>query len=195
MISRRVGALLLIFSVAAALIAPSSVAFAAADTSCQKQLDLVNYRSSILRSYRQTEAKKYRTQRDQWAARISYASQWVSKDAQKAREALYKYDALHAATDGELAKQINANLYLETKPLDCSAAKQAQVARKLDEIRGYQGKKIVGGNALITKQKKLETRYYKKDFSKASAAMMRKLQAAKAKHPQPTQPKMSIKGS
>jgi hypothetical protein len=161
--------------------------------SCDQKLALVNYRSDILMNYKRRENSRYNTARAQWANRISYASQWIPKDATKARTKLYKYDALHKATDQELDRQIATYRSLSTHPLDCTAAHQAELARRIADIHGLQGKKAVSGNALIAQKKKQETKFYKGDLRKTNASLVKKLHKAKHKHPKPKHGKIDVK--
>jgi hypothetical protein len=161
--------------------------------SCKQQAALLNYRSQLLQVYKKSEDKKYQALHQRWAARISYAGQWVPKDAEKTRDSLYGYVSLHAVTAKEVDKQIKAFRYLEKAPLDCTAAKKAALAKALDAAKGLQGKQVVGGNALISQDKQQETTYLKKDFKKSSDSLIKKLHQEKAKHPQPEFPKLSVK--
>ncbi len=94
---------------------------------CDQKIAKLNYRSSLLEIYKKSENGKHAALHKVWATRISYAGQWVPKDAEKARESLYKYDALHAVTEKEINKQIQDYKYLQKSPLDCSKTKASGI--------------------------------------------------------------------
>lgn len=178
---RRASALCLLIVMALTAQAPAVVSAQssqkpATSLTCDQQVGLVKYRSRLLVVYKQSQDSKYTAFRQQWVTRISYAGQWVPKDAANTRQSLYKYDALHAATDQELNKQIKSYKYLEKASLDCSS-----------------GKKVVGGNALINQAKQKETNFLKKDFKKSGDKLISKLHKQKAKQPKPTHPMLAVK--
>ncbi|MDB5170316.1 MAG: hypothetical protein JWO35_10 [Candidatus Saccharibacteria bacterium] len=177
---------------AIAVFAPSLVSAASSET-CEQKVAKLNYRSELLEIYQKSENDKYTAVHKKWATRISYAGQWIPKDAEKTRESLYEYDALHAATDKEVNKQIGDYRYLEKSPLNCSKSKVATLTKKLDEVKGLKNNKVVGGNALIGQHKKAESEFLKKDFKKSSDGLIQKLHKEKSKHPKPQHPKTDVK--
>lgn len=152
---------------------------------CNQQVALINLRSQLLASYKLSEEKQYKVFRKKWANRITYAGQWVPKESVKARDALYKYDSLHKSLIDEVDKQIKEFQYLETDPVSCAEDKKNTLAIKLEEVNGMDGKKVVGGQALIEKKKKEELKFEKSKFKKATGKMIKKLHAAKEKNPAP----------
>lgn len=160
---------------------------------CQQKATLVNYRSDLLVVMQRSENTKYQAFRAKWNTRITYASQWVPGDAKKTEKQLYKYDAIHAAVNKELTKQIKANRYLEKKPLTCSSKDEAKLSKKVQEIHGYKGKKAVSGNALIAEYQKQENDFANKDFKKSGDKMISKLHKAKQKHSKPQYKSITVK--
>ena len=183
---------LLIQPVSLLAASPSKASSKKTKTTCQEQIALVNYRADLLVAYKKSENIKYQTLRNKWATRISYAAQWVPKDAEKTRKSLYEYDDLHAATNKELSKQINSYRFLQNRPLDCSNARKAELARRVEDIKGLKGKKVVSGNALINQYKKKETKFLKNNFKKTSEKMVNKLHKVKTKDPAPKHPKLRV---
>lgn len=164
-----------------------------ANISCDQKVGVVNFRSKILGAYKSSEDSQYKRERKKLASRIAYAGQWVPKDAEKAREKLYKYDELHKSLNTELDKQIKNYQYLETDPLDCSDAKKDLLSKKLDEINGVKDKKIVGGQALIRQKKNEQQAYVRGDLKSANDNLVKKMHKAKSKHPKPSKPVTSVK--
>lgn len=170
---------------------PPITGFAASKTktpTCQQQVQQVNYRSSILAAYKQTQDKRFNSIHNQWATRIGYAAQWVPGDAQKTRDTLYKYDATHEKLDKDLSAQITAYKSLQTHPLTCSKADQAKLKVRMKDI---QGKK--SGNALLKKDKTAETKFANGEFKQSKTTLLQKLHQARVKHPQPSHPKLAVK--
>ncbi len=165
-----------------------------APRTCPQKLALVQYRTELLSIYKKAEKNKYDTFRYKWATRITYASQWVPGDAEKTRADLYKYDTLHAATLKEINKQLQDDAYHKdhkdstyqaVMSLDCSSAKAAALDRQLTLVDGRQNKKIVGGNALIARNKQQETKFLNQEFKQSSQSLLKKLHQAKAEHVKP----------
>lgn len=156
-----------------------------APVTCSQQVALVKYRSDLLTVYKQSDHAKYKTFRQQWANRIVYASQWVPEDARKTRESLYKYDALHARNLKEIDAQIRAAAGLKKAALGCSGAQKAVLRQKLVDIKGVKDGRVVGGNALISQNKREETKFQNNEFKKSRETLIRKLHAAKVAHPTP----------
>lgn len=183
-----------VLAVVIALQLATAEAATAKKSTCEEKIALINYRSDLLAVYKKTEDKQYQAFYKKWSNRISYAAQWVPKDAEKARAVLYEYDALHAATNKELDKQIRIYRFLGTQPLSCTNIKPVELSKRLEEVNGLKDKKVVGGNALISQHKQQETEFLKKDYRKASEKMIHKLHKAKSKHPKPEHPKLRIRG-
>lgn len=162
-------------------------------TQCEKQLRTVNYRSAALAVYQASENKKYQAVRSKWSERVSYAGLWVPKDAEKARESIYRYDVLRTKTNRELNKQVERYKSLQNKPLDCSVANLANVEKHLAEIKGNANKKQPKGSALIGQLKQTETNYAKGDFKKDMEKVVKKMHDRKKKQPKPEFEKLYIK--
>lgn len=160
---------------------------------CEEQIAAVNYRADLLIAYKKSENQKYQAVRKKWVNRIAYAAQWVPKDAAKTRDSLYKYDAFHAATITEVSTQIKLYRTLEKRPLTCSSAMKGERARRLAAVKGLEGKKVVGGNALINQLQRKETKFLTKDFKKTSDKLVHKLHKEKRKHPKPEHAKLYVK--
>ena len=154
---------------------------------CELRVTLLNNRSKLLENYKRSEDKKYDAQRDKWSKRISYASQWVEKDAEKARSALYEGDKLHKELQNEIDKQIKSYEYLETSPLDCSAENKTKLADALKEVNGVRNRKAVAGQAIIEKQKEAQTEYLNGKFREETDKLIDRLHAEKKKHRAPKQ--------
>lgn len=178
---RKLYALILVVAVFGLFI--PMTAHAAEPTNCQKEAALINYRSSLLTSYKKKENNRYEVFRNRWAGRIQYASQWLTQDAEKARDSLYAYDALHAKTNAELDKQITQFSVYEKDPVGCDASDKARYDTALAAAHG--SKKSLTGNALIRQLKDKESEYQRKDFKKSSDELIKKLHKAKKKHPSP----------
>jgi hypothetical protein len=159
---------------------------------CEQQANIVNYRSTLLKTYKDTQDKRYQRNYNQWATRIRYAGQWVPNDARKARENLYKYRQLHKTMLNEIDRQIQAYQYLETSPLDCSAASKDALAKKVAEVHGVKNKKAVSGNALINKYQNQEVAFANKDMQKSNQKMIKNLHKEKRKHPTPEFSKTAV---
>lgn len=175
-----------------AAVSPSAAA-ATSDAVCEQKIATINYRSELLEVYRKESDAKYQTTHKKWANYISYAGQWVPKDAEKTRASLYAYDTLHAKTNQEVDKQIAANRYLEKQPLTCAAGMRSLVDTKLNEIAGLKGKKAVSGNALIAHNNAEETAYFQKDFKNSTNRLIARLHKAKLKHQQPSHPQTTVR--
>lgn len=153
---------------------------------CEQKAALVNYRSSLLSSYKKSEQQQYVSLRDKWTKRIAYASQWVPKDAEKTLQSLRQYDKLHSDSINEINEQIGAYKSLEKRPMTCTKANQSALEARIKDIEGLDGKKVVGGNAILSQNKKKEADYFNKHFKKDSQAMIRSLHTTKQKNPQPS---------
>ncbi len=195
---------LVLFLVAACLVfVPTSAAIAASSDkpqstaselhSCKQKISKLNYRSALLGIYKKSENKKHQALHKKWAPRISYAGQWVPKYAENTRDSLYEYDELHAISEKEINKQIQDYKYLSKTPLVCTKNNLSTVTKKLEELQGIKNKKVVGGQALISQNKKKETEFLKKDFKKSSDKMVKKLHKEKSKHPKPQHPRLDVK--
>ncbi len=149
------------------------------DGACTQQVALVNNRSRLLTSYKQGEERSYKQTRKKTASRITYAGQWVPKEAEQARSALYRYDDLHRSLIQEVDKQIEAYKYLETDPLDCSDAKKQLLNEKVLEITGTKDRKAVSGQALLQQKKRDATKHVNDAFNEANKRMIKKLHDAK----------------
>lgn len=171
----------------------SSVYAASIPQTCKQKVAKLNYRSALLEVYKKSENGKHEALHKKWATRISYAGQWVPKDAEKARESLYKYDALHAITEKEIDKQIQDYSYLKNSPLDCSKTDAKVLVAKFEDVRGIKDKKVVGGQSLIAQDKTNETVFLKKDFKKSTDSLINKLHKEKSKHPKPQHPKVEAR--
>lgn len=158
---------------------------------CKENVRLLNYRSDLLGVYKKNEDRSYNKVRKLWAERIAYAGRWVEKDAEKARDALYQYDALHAATMKEVDKQIKAYEPLKQNPLDCDKTDPSILKAKIGELNGRKNKKAVSGHALLTSIQKQEAAYVKGDFKKQTETMIDKLH--KAKRGQAQAPNVELK--
>lgn len=162
-------------------------------STCEKQATLINNRSALLRSYKESEANKYKLSRDKWSDRTVYASQWVPKDAEKMRTFIYKNDELYKKVQAEIDTQIEAYKYLETAPLSCSDEPQrAEMAKKLAEVTGITNRKATGGQALLEQLNREKTKYEKDTFKKNSEALVKKLHTAKDKKPVPQHSKITV---
>lgn len=161
--------------------------------SCERKVTLLNNRSRILENYKQSEEKKYQLERQKWAKRIAYSSQWVKGDAEDTRKDLYQYDKLHNALKAEVDKQMGSFKGLETQPLDCSDASKDKRAERFKEVKGVEGKKVVGGQAMIKKLKHEEAQFLNGDFKKSTNKMVTKLHEAKQKHPTPKDKAFEVK--
>ena len=186
-------------AVVVALIAGVSVVASRTDNgpqprrvSCRQQVKLINYRSKLLEKYKESQQNDYTAYRTKWAERISYAGQWIPQQAQEARTELYRYDKLHADTTKEIDRQIKAYRYLEEKPLDCSAAKRAELVKKMDEVQGIKDGKAVGGNALI-KQYEDKEKEFLDQLRETNGSLVSSLHKAKEKQPEPKHAKTPVK--
>jgi hypothetical protein len=162
------------------LAVPVSTSAAGDVQACQKSAALINYRSDLLVAYKKKEQDRYEAFRNRWAGRIQYASQWLSQDAEKARDGLYAYDALHKKTNAELDKQIKQYETYEKAPVGCNAADKKRLDAASADVRG---KKT--GNAAIRQLKDAETAYQRKEFKKITDDMIKKMHSTKKKHPVP----------
>lgn len=152
---------------------------------CEVKVTILNNRSKLLEKYKQSETKKYKLVRDKWSNRVAYASRWVEGDAAKARNSLYNYDKLHENLEKEIDKQIGDYKYLEENPLDCTDSKKAELEDKLKQVAGREGKKVIGGQAMIEQLKNAETKHAQVDFKQTTTEMVDNLHKAKQKHPSP----------
>lgn len=182
-----------------------------AATSCDQQAAVINGRSKLLAVYKRSDDDRYRAFHKRWATRISYASQWVPKDAAALTASLETADSLHAATSQELQTQILAYKQFEARPLTCSSAHQALIKQKLADINGFtvkpptginafiqravhhKSRRVAGGAALIVQDRQAETEWLHKDFDKKSETMLRKLRKQRHKHPEPRHPKTVVR--
>ena len=155
------------------------------DATCAQRVGLLNYRSQLLLSYKDTEAQQYATYRKKWSTRVAYAGQWVKQDAEAARSKLYEMDRFHKVFISEIDKQIDDYRPLETAPLSCAPEQRDEVIKKLTEVQGLDGKKAVGGHALIQEKKKAFVQARKNTFEPASKELVERLHAAKKKTPNP----------
>ncbi len=150
--------------------------------SCELQTALLNNRSQLLSNLKNSENSKYQLQRKKWSKRIGYASQWVKKDAEESRQRLYEYDEIHKKYMTEIDTQIGKYKDLETSPLDCSEDSKSRLADKLKEVDGRDGKKIVGGQALIEKLKQEESKFFEGSFEKSTDKMIKNMRKEKEKN-------------
>ncbi len=161
---------------------------------CENQATILNGRTSLLQAYKAKEDTKYKLERNKWAVRISYGAQWVPKDAEKARDSLYKYDDLHRELNKELDKQINDYKYLLDSPLDCTTEpNKLAVAQKVNELTGMVEGKAESGQALLEKLKYAEVKHANGDFKKTSENLVKSMHKAKKKSPKPSNQKLELK--
>lgn len=156
-------------------------------STCEKQVPFLNLRAQLLERLRYKQDQAYLSKRKVWSQRIAYSGQWVPKDAEKAREALYKYDQAHKAYSDELDKQKDIFIPLETNPLNCTDAKKADREKyyKLSKGESKNKGKDLSGQYKLFRLAKNETKYSKQEFKKVSEKMMKNQQKAKKKNPKP----------
>jgi hypothetical protein len=165
---------------------------AASVSACERQMTLINYRSQLLTAYQKKTDKQYAKDRQLWSGRISYASEWLTVDAEKARDSLYTLDALHEQFDAELTKQIAAYQKYTSTPVRCSDG-EAAVATVYKKVVGYENKKPMSGNAKLKFYKDQQDTYQNGEFKKTTEKMITALHKAKKKHPAALYPALTIK--
>ncbi len=162
------------------------------DASCSQRIGVLNYRSQLLTSYKDTEERRYESYRKKWSTRIAYAGQWVKEDAESMRSNLYEMDRYHKVFISEVDKQAEDYRYLETAPLNCSAEMREQVLAKLTEVQGAPKGKPIGGHALIQKKKREFVQLQKNKFEPGAESLIEQLHKAKRKTPNPKTEQIEI---
>lgn len=175
-----------IFSLATFLgVQGSGVAVHAVAPDCEQNAKYLNSRAAQLVAFQNSESKSYKKNREKWANKTIYASQWVQKEAKKTKKSIEKYDQALKELNDELNTQVKTYQVFTTDPASCAN----------DVTKNKTQEKISASKKDYETLKKKDDalkKFYSKEFRKDTDNMMKKLTKAKNKNRKPLKQKIEI---